>query len=60
MSDHLADSQNVDEHQTVEPNYLFAGEVITDHELEGADQSFCSMPFGADTIGAVLRALGRS
>jgi hypothetical protein len=40
MWDHLADSQNVDEHQTEEPNYLFAREVITEDELEAVPQSF--------------------
>jgi hypothetical protein len=40
MWDHLADSQNVDEHQTEEPNYLFAGQVITEDELEAVPQSF--------------------
>jgi hypothetical protein len=40
MWDHFADSQNVDEHQTEEPKYLFAREVITEDELQVVPDSF--------------------
>jgi hypothetical protein len=40
MWDPLASSQNLDEAQTEEPNYWFAGEVIREDELEAVPQSF--------------------